>query len=45
MYTMFSFIDVYIWNDHIPINTSCAAFKSNTMDWIGNLQQTIINIK
>ena len=33
MYKIFSFIGVYIWNDiqdHIPINTSCAAFKSNT---------------
>ena len=33
MYTIFSFIGVYIWNniqDHIPINASYAAFKSNT---------------
>ena len=33
MYKDFSFIGVYIWNniqDHIPINTSYAAFKSNT---------------
>ena len=33
MYKNFSFIGVYIWNniqDHIPINTSYAAFKSNT---------------
>ena len=33
MYKIFSFIGVYIWNniqDYIPINTSYAAFKSNT---------------
>ena len=33
IYKYFSFIGVYIWNDiqdHIPINTSYATFKSNT---------------
>ena len=36
MYTKFSFIGVYLWNDiqgHIPINTSYAAFKSNTTNF------------
>ena len=36
MYKNFSFIGVYIWNniqDHILINTSHAAFKSNTKNY------------